>query len=63
MPNSAPKWAKELRKSLLAEIAAIETGQRVYEFVGKAKTDVTAAALKRLQLRLQQVEALISSYE
>lgn len=65
MPSaSAPKWAKELRKGLLAEIAAIEAGERkTFEIDGRAKRDVTETALDRLRLRLRQVEKLIASFE
>jgi hypothetical protein len=62
--SSAPKWAKELRRGLLAEIEAIEAGgRRVLEVEGRTSTDVSDEALDRLRLRLKQVEKLIASFE
>lgn len=46
---SAPKWAKELRKGLLAEIEAIEADQRkTFEVDRRKVTDITAQVLERL---------------
>jgi hypothetical protein len=62
--STAPKWAKELRKGLMAEIAAMEAGGRkVLEVEGRTSTDVSDQALERLRLRLKQVEKLIASFE
>jgi hypothetical protein len=64
VPEAAPKWAKELRKGLLAEIEAIEAGARkTFEIDGRSMTDVSAEALKRLKLRLKQVQQLIATFE
>lgn len=54
----------ELRIGLMAEIAGLEGGVRIYEQrTHSGKTDVSEPALMRLQLRLKQVEALIASFE
>jgi hypothetical protein len=60
----APRWARELKASLAAEVAALEAGQRkTFDKQNGEMVDTTGETLRKMRLQLIQVESLITSFE